>query len=135
MGEEFYCVIKLVSGEEILSLVVVDKNDGDPVILLQHPITMKMINNSQGTYIKVKSWIEMANDDVYLIRMDKIITMTEVKDKKLIQVYQDYIKDDDNEEDTIDLYTPSGKVKPSTKMGYISSVEDARKRLEDIFKT
>lgn len=78
----------------------------------------------------------MANDDVYLIRMDKIITMTEVKDKKLIEVYQDYIKDDDdNEEDTIDLYKPSGKVKPSTKMGYISSVEDARKRLEDIFKT
>ena len=28
MGEEFYAIIKLVSGEEILSLVMVDENDG-----------------------------------------------------------------------------------------------------------
>ena len=27
-----------------------------------------------------------------------------------------------------------GKVKPSKKMGYVSSVEDARKQLEDLYK-
>jgi hypothetical protein len=37
-------------------------------------------------------------------------------------------------EDSIEVYKPGGKVKPSTKMGYIGSVEDARKKLEDIFK-
>jgi len=32
MGEEFYCCIKLISGEEILSLISIDDNDGDPLI-------------------------------------------------------------------------------------------------------
>jgi len=130
MGEEFYAIIKLVSGEEILSLVMVDENDGDPVIVLQNPVTMKAFNNQYGMHLKVKPWIEMSSDDFFIVKLDKIITMTETKDEKLIDIYNNYIEDDD----TIDVYNPSGKVKPSQKMGYISSVEDARKKLERIFK-
>lgn len=130
MGEEFYAIIKLVSGEEILSLIMVDENDGDPVIVLQNPVTMKTFYNHQGMHIKVKPWIEMSSDDFFMIKLDKVITMTETKDKNLIQIYNNYISDDD----TIDPYQPSGQVKPSSKMGYISSVEDARKRLERLFK-
>jgi hypothetical protein len=55
--------------------------------------------------------------------------MTETKDKKLIQLYQHYLTDDDS----IELYKPSGEVKVSDKMGYVSSVEDARKKLENLF--
>jgi hypothetical protein len=130
MGEEFYAIIKLVSGEEILSLVMMDENDGDPVIVLQNPITMKSFYDQKGTYIKIKPWIELSSDDFFIVKLDKIITMTETKDKKLIDIYTNYIEDDD----TIDVYNPSGKVKPSQKMGYISSVEDARKKLENLFK-
>jgi hypothetical protein len=130
MGEEFYCILKLVSGEEILSLIMVDENDGDPIIVLQNPITMKSYHNHHGTHIKVKSWMELASDDFFMIKMDKIITMTETKDKKLIEIYNEFIKDDD----TLESYTLGGSVKPSTKMGYISSVEDARSNLEKIFK-
>ena len=130
MGEEFYAIIKLVSGEEIFSLVMVDENDGDPVIVLQNPITMKAIHNQNGMHLKIKPWIEMSDDDFFMIKLDKIITMTESTDKRLINIYNDYIEEDDS----IDVYNPSGKVKPSSKMGYISSVEDARKKLERIFK-
>ena len=38
MQEEFYSIIKLVSGEEILSLISIDENDGDPLVILQNPI-------------------------------------------------------------------------------------------------
>ena len=130
MGEEFYAIIKLVSGEEILSLVMVDENDGDPVVVLQNPITMKAFTNQHGTHLKVKPWIEMSDDDFFMVKLDKIITMTETKDKRLINIYNDYVNDDDS----IDVYNPAGKVKPSSKMGYISSVEDARKKLENLFK-
>jgi len=130
MGEEFYCILKLISGEEILSLIMIDENDGDPVIVLQNPVTMKMFHNHHGSHIKVKPWMELSSDDFFIIKMDKIITMTETKDKKLIEIYDNYV----NDSDTIETYTPGGKVKPSTKMGYISSVEDARKSLERIFK-
>ncbi len=130
MGDEFYAIIKLVSGEEILSLVFVDENDGDPVVVLQNPVTMKSYNNQHGMYLKVKPWMELSDDDFFIVKLDKIITMTETKDKRLLDIYNNYIEDDDS----IDVYNPSGQVKPSSKMGYLSSVEDARKSLERIFK-
>ena len=130
MGDEFYAIIKLVSGEEILSLVFVDENDGDPVLVLQNPVTMKSYNNQHGMYLKVKPWMELSDDDFFIVKLDRIITMTETKDKRILDIYNNYIQDDDS----IDVYNPSGQVKPSSKMGYLSSVEDARKRLERIFK-
>lgn len=130
MGEEFHCILKLVSGEEILSLIMVDENDGDPIIILQNPVIMKPIVNSTGdSYVKIKPWIEMSSDDIFLIKLDKIITMTETKDIKLIQLYQHYVN-----VDSIEVYKPAGQVKPSSSMGYISSVEEARKKLENLFK-
>ena len=129
MGEEFHSIIKLVSGEEIFSLVTVDENSGDPVIVLQNPLIMQMFQNSHGAHIKVKPWIELSEDDIFLITSDKIITMTESKDKKLIEIYNNFI----SEEDKIEIHTPNGLVQPSPKMGYVSSVEDARKKLESLF--
>ena len=130
MGEEFYAIIKLVSGEEILSLVLIDDNDGDPVLVLQNPVTMKTYNNQHGIYLKVKPWMELSDDDFFIVKLDRIITMTETQDKRILDIYNNYIEDDDS----IDVYNPSGQVKPSSKMGYLSSVEDARKKLERIFK-
>ena len=137
MGDEFYAIIKLTSGEEILSIVSVDENDGDPLLLLQNPITMKVYNTHHGMHIKVKSWIEMSSDDIFIIKPDRIITMTETTDDRLIDIYTSYINDEE-EDDGIDVYRSSGNkesgpTRPSKKMGYISSVEDARKKLEDIF--
>ena len=139
MEEEFYAILKLTSGEEIFSLISIDQNEDDPIIMLQNPITMKIINSTNGIHIKVRSWIEMSSDSIFIIKPDKIITMTESHDQRLIEIYTNYIQD----EDDLDIYnsfepqdksSSSGKVVPSQKMGYISSVDDARKKLEDIFK-
>jgi sulfur transfer complex TusBCD TusB component (DsrH family) len=131
MGEEFYAVIKLVSGEEVLSLVAIDENDGDPILLLQNPVVMKMIHNQNGSMIKVKPWMEIPDDDIYAIKLDKAITITETKNEKIIHIYKKYIS---NTEDTIDYIEESGKVKVSSEMGYIDSVDQARKKLEKLFK-
>ena len=129
MGEEFYCIIKLVSGEEIFSLISIDENDDNPVIILQNPVTMKISQISNGTKLKVKPWISMSNDDLFIIHLDKVITMTECKDEKLIELYNHYLQEDD-----IDVYAPGGKVNISEKMGYVSSVESSRKKLENLYK-
>ena len=128
MGEEFYCSLKLVSGEEIFSLIMVDENDGDPIIILQNPVIMKMQQTSNGMVLKIKPWMEVPNDDFYFIRLDKVITMTEVTDNISIKYYEKYLNNEPLESDS------NGKVKLTNKMGYISSVEDARNNLEKIFK-
>ena len=133
MGEEFYSVIKIVSGEEIFSLVSIDENEGDPLIILQNPIIMKIINNKNGTYVKVKPWMEIPDDDMYVIRLDKVITMTEIKDNNMIYFYQKYLNDDTKVEFNQTSNLDENQVRITDKMGFISTVEDARKRLENIF--
>ena len=73
MKKEFYCIIKLVSSEEIMSLVSVDENDGDPIIILQNPVVMKMLDTpTHETYVKMKPWMEIADDDIFFIKLDKV---------------------------------------------------------------
>ena len=128
MGEEFHAVIKLVTGEEIFSLVCIDENEGDPIILLMNPVIMKLMRNHVGQYVKVKPWIEMSNDDMYVVKYDKIITMTEVKEERMITFYEKYLNDDD-----VDI-VEEGRSKITDKMGYVSTVDNARQMLENIYK-
>ena len=131
MGEEFVAVIKLVSGEEILASVCVDETGEEPIIIVHTPVTMKMINN--GMYVKIKPWMELADDDMFVFRTDKIITMSEVKDQKVIKIYERYVEEESGDFDMNKLQA-GGEVKPDQKMGYVSSVEDARKKLEEVWK-
>ena len=131
MGEEFIAVIKLVSGEEILASVCVDETGEEPIIIAHHPVTMKMISN--GLYVKIKPWMELADDDMFIFQTDKIITMTEIKDQKVIKIYERYVEEESGDFDMNKLQV-GGEVKPDQKMGYVSSVEDARKKLEEDWK-
>ena len=131
MGDEFHAAIKLVSGEEIFALMSIDENDGDPILLLQNPVIMKVLESPHGIYVKVKPWMDIPTDDLYVLKLDKIITMSEVSDKKVIGFYEKYLEDEDDDSDG---FVEPGKVKISGKMGYVSSVDEARKRLERIFK-
>tara|TARA_B100000282_G_C31697951_1_gene474766 strand:+ start:490 stop:906 length:417 start_codon:yes stop_codon:yes gene_type:complete len=127
MSDEFYGVIKLVTGEEIFALCSVDENNGIPMVLVQSPVTMKILSNGTGQYVKVKPWLELATEDMYLINYDRIITMSEVKDEKIIEFYDRYLEDDD-----VDVEI-DGKVNINDKMGYLSTVSEARKMLEKLY--
>ena len=128
MGEEFHAVLKLITGEEILSLVSVDENDGDSIIMLSNPVIMKMLQGPVGSYVKVKPWLELPDQDLFLIKYDKIVTMSEVTDEQMIKFYTRYLNEDD-----IDIEV-DGKVSLNDKMGLLTTVDDARKSLESIFK-
>jgi len=132
MEEEFYAIIKLISGEEIFSLVSVDENDGDSIVIMQSPVTMKSFNHHGNSLMKIKPWIELSTDDIFVIKYDRIITMTETKDQRIINVYNRYLSDEEDDVNPFDNKLTS-KVNISEKMGYLNSVEESRKKLEDIF--
>ena len=54
--------------------------------------------------------------------------MSEVTDKKMIDFYTRYLNEDD-----IDIEV-DGKVSLNDKMGLLTTVDDARLKLEEIFK-
>ena len=127
MGEEFHSIIKLITGEEIFSLVSVDENDGDPIIMLQNPVIMQIKSNHIGQYVKIRPWLMIPTDDLFIIRHDRIVTMTEIKDEQMIEFYDRYL----NEKD-VDIIV-DGKTKVTDKMGYITTVDHARKHLENLY--
>ena len=130
MKEEFHAVVKLITGEEIFALISIEETDEEPIIMLQSPVVMKVLHNGTGQYVKIKPWMELPEEDLYLIKMDKIITMTEVNDKQMISFYERYLNDDDVE------IVMDGKVSilNNNQLGFVATVEEARKKLEDIYK-
>ena len=86
------------------------------------------MRNHVGQYVKVRPWMEMATDSMYVVKYDKIVTMTEVKEEKMITFYEKYLNDEDTD------YEEEGRTKITDKMGYVSSVDDARQMLESLYK-
>ena len=128
MEEEFYSTIKLVSGEEIIAKVCYLPEENS--LLLDNPMTVEVVKNrsSQEAFI-LKEWIKSSYDSMFIIKMEQVITMTEL-DKK-VEIF--YLKNLSGE-DTIDPDTVNVKPKQfSNRMGYLGSVKETKKYLEDIF--
>ena len=135
--KDFYATIKLITGEEIFALVSVDNEEDEPVIIMQNPVVMKVLSTGKGQMMKIRPWLEVPGDDVYIMKYDRIITMSEVKDKMITSMYQAYCEEGDFDfgnfvDENIKKDQRNHEV--TKKMGYISTVEDARKKLEDLFK-
>ena len=139
MGDEFFSILKLVSGEEVFALVCVDESDDEPILILHNPIKMKTLSQSnQLSYIKVTPWMDMSDEDMFVLKMDKVITMTECRDQKLIKIYKQYIEEKDADDiQVIKQRSEKGKISwpGDPKLGYISSVEKKRESLEKLFKS
>ena len=88
MEEDFYAIIKLISGEEILSKVCPCDEDDRIVLILDNPITMESVTIRQLgiSTIKVSPWIKFADDSMFIIDMEKVITITEITDEDLIKI-------------------------------------------------
>tara|TARA_B100001248_G_scaffold225543_1_gene183149 strand:+ start:205 stop:615 length:411 start_codon:yes stop_codon:yes gene_type:complete len=133
IGSDFHATIKLITGEEIFALVSVDNTEEDPVIIMQSPVIMKVLSTGRGSMMKIRPWLEVPGDDIYIIKYDRIITMSEVKDKMIISMYTTYCDEGDFDFGEF-INEESSNHEVTKKMGYISNVEDARKKLEDLFK-
>ena len=140
MGDEFYSILKLVAGEEKFALVCVDESDDNPILILHNPIKMKPLppQSNQLSYIKVTPWMDMSDEDMFVLKMDKVITMTECRDQKLIKIYKQYIEEKDADDiQVIKQRSEKGKISwpGDPKLGYISSVQKKRESLEKLFKS
>ena len=128
MEEEFYAILKLISGEEILSKVCPCDEDDRIILILDDPIVMEsiLIRKLEITTIKVTPWIKFSNNRMFVMDIKNVITMTEVDDEDLIQIHQKYVREKNKK---------SNKTEITPKMGYLASVDDARKSLEKIYKS
>lgn len=126
MEDDFLAVLKLRSGEEVISSVSACNEDDDFILLLDNPIVMKENDTPLGTIVRVEPWIKYAGETMFFLDMDEVVTMSEISDERIISVYDQYVKE---------TQFGTGKVKPTKEMGYISNIDDFRKDLEKLYKS
>ena len=125
--DDFYATIKLKSGEEVFSKVAASEEEDRTMLIIHSPVTVMEIKNKGGLVgYKVEPWLKTTRDDMFIINMDSVITLSESSDMEMILMYQHYLRDSQRE------YHNQHRL--NRRMGYISNVNDAKENLEKIFK-
>ena len=126
--DEFYASLKLVSGEEILALVVVDNTGKPENIVISNPVVCQEIRSS-GTNIpmgyKFEPWMKLTDDDTYVLPLEKVITLSQITSNEIVDTYKDVVE-----------YGFKPTNPDLTKdMGYVNSVSRARDMLEKLYRS
>ena len=121
---DFYSTIKFKSGEEIFCKVAASEEDDRTMLIISNPIIVEeMTSRGKVTGYKFEPWLKSTTDDMFVIDMDNVLTMSESTDIDIIIFYQDYIR----------KMNKTNYSKLSKEMGYITSVDEAKVSLENIF--
>tara|TARA_R100000005_G_scaffold1942_1_gene1183 strand:- start:332 stop:724 length:393 start_codon:yes stop_codon:yes gene_type:complete len=125
--DDFYATVKLKTGEELFAKVAATDEDDKTFLLVTNPVIVNEIKGKLGVVgYKVEPWLKTTTDDMFVINLDDILTLSESGDIEMIMMYQDYVR---QSADT----TPNHQ-KIDRKMGYIANVNDTKELLEKIFK-
>ena len=123
--DDFYATIKLKSGEEIFALVGYSEEKDRIFLLLESPITIEKIRNRGGVQgFRVEPWLKTSKEELFIINMDDVLTISESKDLETIAMHETFSRqyDDYNQEKKL-----------NRKMGYISTISEAKKSLEKLY--
>ena len=124
--DDFYATLKLKSGEEIFAKVAASDEENRIMLIVHNPIVISEIKAKGGIIgYKVEPWLKPTKDDMFIINLDNIMTLTETSDMEMINMYQNFLRDSHR--------GPQEQPKMSRRMGYIATVDDARNYLENIF--
>jgi hypothetical protein len=117
---EFLAAIKLVSGEELLSMVTSVHDENGDYLIVENPIEVEEVilpNKQAGA--KVQPWMKFSREEQFVIPKEHIITIVEVAEEvevfyhmSLRKLNNDFITD---------------------AKGKISTVDEARIKLNKIF--
>jgi len=125
--DDFYSTIKLKTGEEIFAKVAATEEDDRTLLLVTNPIIVSEIKGRTGVMgYKIEPWLKTTTEDMFIIDIEDVLTMTESSDIEMISMYQTYCRESDK--------TRNNQSKISRKMGYLANVNDAKEILEKLFK-
>ena len=125
--DEFVATIKLVTGEEILTKVIVNQDTAEETVIIDNPLICQEVR-THGANIplgyKFEPWMKMSEEDVFIIHMTSIITMSEIKEKQVIVTYNEVVKKG----------FQRGDPNLTREMGSIGTVKDCRDMIEKLYK-
>ena len=124
MEEDFYATLKLKTGEEVFALVIASEEENRTMLVVHNPVIITAIKAKESIVgYRLEPWLKTTREDMFVINMDNIITLSESMDDEMILMHQNFARETDN----------ISKSKMNRKMGYLSNVKEAKKILEKIY--
>ena len=125
--DDFYGTIKFKNGEEIFAKVAASEEDDRTMLIVHTPVMVSEVKAKGGIVgYKVEPWLKTSREDMYIINMDNVLTLSESSDMEMIGMYQNFLQD--FKRDT------ENSTKINRKMGYLATVNAARDYLEKMYK-
>jgi len=124
--DDFYCTIKFKCGDEVFAKVAASEEDDRTMLLVSNPIVVEeMTVRGQVAGYKFEPWLKTTKEDMFVINLEDVLTMTESEDIEMILYYQEYVRKSNK----------TNHSKLDRKMGYLSSVNDAKEVLEKLYES
>ena len=132
-GTPFYSTIKLVTGEEILSEVMPQSENGTDFFILSNPIVIaenNQIDVEKGVVMSglvPRKWMMYANEDLTIVYKQHVIALSEM-DKFGTDFYKKALV-------AAKVSTPiKKKVESEKNTGFLGKIDKYRQILEDKYK-
>ena len=125
--DDFYGTIKFKNGEEVFAKVAASEEEDRTMLIVHTPVMVSEVKaKGQMVGYKVEPWLKTSREDMFIINMDNVLTLSESFDMEMIGMYQNFLQDFRRD--------AQNNTKLNRKMGYLATVKDAKKDLERIFK-
>ena len=125
--DDFYGTIKFKNGEEIFAKVAASEEEDRTMLIVHTPVMVSEVKVKGGLVgYKVEPWLKTSREDMFIINMSDVLTLSESSDIEMIMMHQRYLRDSQYDEDN--------RSKINRKMGYIGNVHDAKELLEKLYK-
>ena len=125
--DDFYGTIKFKNGEEIFAKVAASEEENRTMLIVHTPVMVSEVKAKGGIVgYKVEPWLKTSKEDMFIINMDNVLTMSESSDMEMIMMYQNFLQDFRRD--------AQNSTKLNRNMGYLATVNAARGYLEKIYK-
>ena len=125
--DDFYGTIKFKNGEEIFAKVAASEEEDRTMLIVHTPVMVSEVKAKGGLVgYKVEPWLKTSREDMFIINMDNVLTLSESFDMEMIGMYQNFLEDFQR--------SSQSTTKLNRKMGYLATVNAARGYLEKMYK-
>ena len=126
--DDFYCTVKLKSGEEIFAKIAASEEEDRTMLLVSHPIIVNEIKGRMGVVgYKIEPWLKTTTDDMFIVNLSDVLTLSESSDIDMFMMYQDYIRSSESNKNS------TNQSIIDRKMGRLGNVNDVKEILEKIY--
>ena len=136
--EEFLGVAKLTNGDEVIGkFTVVKDTDGTDVVFIVDPAkvhhgSITNGDNKRTEMVGLKRWMYISDEEFFIVPDNQIVSLAP-QSTEATMMYKMFVRQEFKHQ-TLEDIKLANEVAPAPNQGFLGTVDDNRKKFEDLFK-